>query len=428
MAWVAALLGAAVGLCGWATLGSASRRAPGAHAQVAQPKPGERGGSLESLRWALARAVVTNGLEARAASEQEKSTPTEAQAATTDAEPDSEEADEPESSEDSPAAEETESSDDPGDEARVFSARFRNWRSWYYRHHRPYWYGGSYETGSDGEQNDEEGPAGGWAFPAGAPLPEKQASPSGQAAASTCPLDPRRWLVRLQGRPISPEPGPGLVCLTDAPRSSGGDRLSLLKGLVRLIARSSPAPDRVALVVHRAALGVLVPPPLDGDPARLAASLQVLGLGDQVARATAVVNAFGPERMGSGGGRKVVPIGPDLSLVVMGARDLAGLVASEHDGSGLRQKLGVDPSPAARDTSDAARAQDPAVPTLPSDAAIGVELDGCPPPSRGGGAVASVNSALCVGDGKLVGGSEGNTATMFYELEATRDLPRTSAS
>jgi hypothetical protein len=67
------------------------------------------------------------------------------------------------------------------------------------------------------------------------------------------------------------------------------------------------------------------------------------------------------------------------------------------------------------------------VPALPANAAIGVELDGCPPPNSDGD-LETVGSALCVGDGKLVGASEGHTATMFYEVETAREPTRSSAS
>jgi hypothetical protein len=192
-----------------------------------------------------------------------------------------------------------------------------------------------------------------------------------------------------------------------------------------LIARASPAPDRLALVVHGAALGVLILPSLEGDAGRLAANLRVLGLGDQDARAAAVVSAFGSRPVGPSHQRKVVAIDRDLSLVVMAPSELAALVASEQDGSRLRRVLGIEPSSAAdRDELPA----DGLMPALPENTAVGVELDGCPAPRRLGDDVAPVSRALCVGDGQLVGGGEGNRPTMFYEVEATHDPPRSSAS
>jgi hypothetical protein len=191
-----------------------------------------------------------------------------------------------------------------------------------------------------------------------------------------------------------------------------------------LIARASPALDRLALLVHGRALGVLIPP---GDAGSLPANLRVLGLGDQDGRAAAVVSAFGSRAIEPRERRKVVAIDRDFYLVVMEPDELAKMIASEKDGSRLRLALGLEPSSVAGDSRDEPPGED-LVPALPADTAVGVELDGCPAPRRFRQAAAPVNRALCVGDGQLVGGSEGNRATMFYEVESSDDPPRSSAS
>jgi hypothetical protein len=432
---VALLIALAVAFCGFVALGSASRSGRRVPKDASATDSGERDLSIAPLRLALAHLLVTNGPGTQAPSEpaEPNRRARQAEPETTQAPSENEEARQEtevsEPAERSPQTEDPDRRDDLAERAARFEARMRRmWRAFYYARYAQYWNHDSYQSPSEEEEDGDPGSTGGWAIPGGIAPPESQAPVAGGGNASSCPLAQRRWLVRLQGRPISTGPGAGLVCLTGANAGSpGADRLSLLAGLVRLISRASPRPARVALVVHGTSLGVLVPPPRDGDSTQLPTNLGVVGLGDGQDRAAAVARALDPRRIGSGKDRTVVSVDPELSLVLMDPGDLAGVIASEHDGSALRRSLGVADTAALGGTKAGAHGDTTLVPALPANAAIGVELDGCPPPS-GDGDLETVSSALCVGDGKLVGGSEGHTATMFYEVETARDPARASAS